>query len=169
MSKKFYITTAIPYVNAKPHIGFALEAVQADALARYHRSLGEEVFFLTGTDENSLKNVQAAEKEGISVKELCDRNSAVFKELKSALNLSFDYFIRTTEPRHFAGAQKLWLACKREDIYKKKYQGFYCVGCEAFYLPKDLGTACVRNIKPSPSLLKKKIIFLSFPITSLNC
>ena len=129
--KKYYLSTAIPYVNYNPHAGFALEIIQADVLARYHRLLGEEVFFLTGTDENSLKNVRAAEKEGIPIKELVDRNSKRFYELKNILNLSFDDFIRTTEERHIKGAQKLWQKCQK-DIYKKKYQGLYCVGCEAF-------------------------------------
>src|SRR4030042_4110661 len=110
---RFYITTAIPYVNAAPHIGFALEIVQADALARYHRLIGDDTFFLSGTDENALKNVQAAEKEGLSTKELVDRNSQKSANLKGALNLSFDDFIRTTEERHIAGAQKLWKACDK--------------------------------------------------------
>lgn len=136
--KQFYITTAIPYVNAEPHIGFALEAVQTDAVARYHRLLGEEVFFLTGTDENALKNVQAAEEAGIPIKQLIDKNSAHFYQLKSALNLSFDDFIRTTEKRHIKGAQKLWQSLRKSDVYKKKYRGLYCVGCEVFYTKKDL-------------------------------
>lgn len=136
--KKFFISTAIPYVNAPPHQGFALELVQADVIARYHRLLGEDVYFVTGSDENSLKNVQAAEKEGISTKELVDKNVKKFKDLKGILNLSWDDFIRTTEERHVKGAQKLWSSCKKEDIYKKKYKGLYCVGCESFYTEKDL-------------------------------
>ena len=113
MSKKFYITTAIDYVNAAPHIGHALEKVQADVLARYQRQKDRDVFFLTGTDENSLKNVQAAKAENISTQKLVDRNSAIFKSLKEALNLSFDGFIRTTEQKHVEGAQKLWQACRK--------------------------------------------------------
>lgn len=159
MSKKFYITTAIPYVNAKPHIGFALEIVQADALARYHREAGDEVFFLTGTDENSLKNVQAAEKEGITTQELCDRNAGIFLGLKESLNLSFNSFIRTTEQRHILGAQKLWAACKAEDIYKKKYKGFYCVGCEAFYAAKDLADGLCPEHKTKPDLIEEENYF----------
>jgi methionyl-tRNA synthetase len=135
---KFYITTAIPYVNASPHIGFALELVQTDALARYQRQQGSDVFFLTGTDENSLKNVQAAEKAGLPIKELVDQNTKKFIDLAKALDISNDDFIRTTDPKHFAGCQKLWLACKKEDIYKKKYKGLYCVGCEQFYTEKEL-------------------------------
>lgn len=136
--KKFYITTAIPYVNAKPHIGHALEFVQTDALARYHRQKGDDVYFLTGSDENSLKNVQSAENEGLSIKELVDKYSQDFKDLKKVLNLSWDQFIRTSEKPHFKGAQKLWSVCNKEDIYKKSYQGFYCVGCEEFKKPADL-------------------------------
>src|SRR5436190_22020321 len=92
---RWYVTTAIPYVNAKPHIGFALEIVLTDALARYHRQRGEDVWFLTGTDENSLKNVQAAEQLGVPTRELVDTNAAQFAGLREPLNLSFDDFIRT--------------------------------------------------------------------------
>lgn len=138
MTKKIYITTAIPYVNAAPHIGFALEVVQADCLARFYRALGYDVFFATGTDENSLKNVQAAEAEGIPVQKLVDRYAKQFEDLKQALNLSWDKFIRTSTKDHFKGAQKLWSLCKKEDIYKKKYRGLYCVGCELFYTKDEL-------------------------------
>src|SRR3989338_3944805 len=136
--KRVYLTTAIPYVNASPHIGFALEAVQADCLARFYRALGYDVFFVTGTDENSLKNVQAAEAEGIPVQKLVDKYAKQFEDLKQALNLSWDKFIRTSTKDHFKGAQKLWLLCKKEDIYKKKYRGLYCVGCELFYTKGEL-------------------------------
>ncbi|MFH1161776.1 MAG: methionine--tRNA ligase [Candidatus Jorgensenbacteria bacterium] len=137
MKKPFFISTAIPYVNAKPHLGFALEIVQADIIARYRRVKGEDVFFLTGTDENALKNVLAAQEEGISTQELVSRNAQAFRDLKEALNLSWDDFIRTTEPRHLKGAEKFWLAAER-DIYKKAYRGLYCVGCEEFKTLKDL-------------------------------
>ena len=135
MAETFYITTAIPYVNARPHLGFALEIIQTDAFARYRRSIGEDVRFLTGTDDNSLSNVQAAEAEGISTRELVDRNTEFFYELKDQLDISFDDFIRTSsEERHLAGAAKLWQACDGAgDIYKKLYRGLYCVNCEQFY------------------------------------
>ncbi len=136
--QKFYITTAIPYVNASPHIGHALEFVEADALARFYRLAGREVYFLTGADENSLKNVLAAEKEGISTQQLVDKIVKQFIDLLRALEISNDQFIRTTERRHFLGAQKLWLSCKKEDIYKQSYRGLYCVGCEQFYTEKEL-------------------------------
>jgi methionyl-tRNA synthetase len=136
----YFISTAIPYVNARPHIGFALEIIQADTFARYHRQRGEDVYFLTGSDENSLKNVQAAEAEGIATSALVERNAAAFEGLRPLLNLSFDQFIRTSaDPRHAAGAQKLWEACAaRGDIYQKTYRGLYCVGCEQFYTPAEL-------------------------------
>lgn len=139
MSKSYYISTSIPYVNAAPHIGHALEFVQADVLARYHREKDEDVFFLTGTDENALKNVQAAEKAGTSPAKWVEEQAEIFKKLVKELNISNDDFIRTSvEDRLKKGAQKLWLACNPEDIYKKKYSGLYCVGCEEFKTPKDL-------------------------------
>lgn len=157
--KKFFISTAIPYVNAPPHVGFSLELIQADVIARYHRLLGEDVYFVTGSDENSLKNVQAAEKEGISTKELVDKNTKKFKDLKKALNLSWDDFIRTTEERHIKGAQKLWSSCKKEDIYKKKYRGLYCVGCESFYTEKDLVDDKCPEHKTKPEIVEEENYF----------
>jgi len=138
MNKSLYITTTIPYVNAPPHLGHALEFVQADVIARFHRILGERVYFLSGTDENAIKNVQSAEQEGTPVKEFVDKNSGLFQKLLKELNISNDQFIRTTEPRHVSGAQALWRATDPADIYKKSYQGLYCVGCELFYKPEEL-------------------------------
>lgn len=138
MNNKFYVTTTIPYVNAKPHIGHALEFVQADALARYYKQKGDDTYFLSGADENSLKNVLSAEKEGISTQELVNKNSDAFEAMKNYLNLSFDQFFHTSGKKHFAGAQKLWGSCKKEDIYKKSYSGLYCVGCEEFKKEGDL-------------------------------
>ena len=156
--KKFYLSTALPYVNDVPHAGFALEIIQADVIARYRRLLGEDVFFLTGTDENSLKNVRAAEKEGISVKKLVDRNAKRFYELKKTLNLSFDDFIRTTEERHIKGAQKLWKVCQK-DIYKKKYKGLYCVGCEEFYKKSELENGLCPEHQTRPELVEEENYF----------
>ncbi|MEV5507975.1 methionine--tRNA ligase [Streptomyces orinoci] len=135
-----YITTTIPYVNARPHLGFALELVQADVLARHRRRAGEEVRLLTGTDDNSLKNVLAAEAAGIGVAELVDRNAAAFAALGEPLGLSFDDFIRTSrDPRHRAGVERLWQRCRAAgDFYRAHYQGLYCVGCEQFYDTADL-------------------------------
>lgn len=139
-SGRYYITTAIPYVNALPHIGFALEIVQTDAFARYHRLLEEDTHFLTGTDENSLKNVLAAEREGIPVRALIDRYASVYVELTRVLDISNDDFIRTAaDPRHGVGARAFWEACDRnDDIYKQTYVGLYCVGCEQFYTEEEL-------------------------------
>jgi methionyl-tRNA synthetase len=136
----WFVTTAIPFVNSTPHLGFAMEAILTDALARYHRLRGEDVRFLTGTDENSLKNVQAAEKEGISTAALVERNAGAFRDLGPALDLSFDDFIRTSaEDRHARGVTKLWNAiAAKGDLYKQSYEGLYCVGCEQFYDPGDL-------------------------------
>ena len=139
-NNRYFITTAIPYVNARPHVGFALEAVQADVFARYHSAIGQDVRFLTGTDENAVKNVQAADAAGLPTAEFVAQLSTVFYDLREQLNLSFDDFIRTAaDPRHLPGAQKLWQAADANgDIYKKSYTGLYCVGCEQFYTPDEL-------------------------------
>jgi methionyl-tRNA synthetase len=139
MPKKFYITAAIPYVNAAPHIGHALEFIQVDVVARYHRLLGDKVTALTGGDENALKNVQAAEKAGVPVQEFVDKNTKSFKELLTKLNCQFDVFQKGSNPSHFKSSQELWNRCfEKGDIYKKNYQGLYCVGCEAFYTEEEL-------------------------------
>jgi methionyl-tRNA synthetase len=140
MSEPWYVTTAIPYVNARPHIGFALEAVLTDTFARYRRAAGRDVRFLTGTDDNSLKNVQAAEEAGVPVREFVARNAETFKALREPLDLSFDDFIETSsDERHIAGVEKLWRACGAAgDLYRKPYRGLYCVGCEQFYSPAEL-------------------------------
>ena len=138
MKQKIYLVGAIPYVNAAPHAGFALETIQADSIARYYRLMGYDVFFAAGTDENSLKNVQAAQQEGISVRQLVDKYAQRFKDLQDTLNLTYDVFNRTADAHHIKGAQKLWISCKKEDIYKKQYSGLYCVGCEEFYTEDEL-------------------------------
>lgn len=130
-NKKFYITTTLPYVNAEPHIGFALEIVQADVIARYHALQGDEVFFNFGTDEHGQKIYEAAKKEGIDVHRYCDLYAAKFDSLKEALNLSYNNFIRTTDKHHIEAAQNFWKKCETTgDIYKKNYKIKYCVGCE---------------------------------------
>ena len=138
MKRRIYVTTSIPYVNAAPHVGFALELVQADALARASRLLGREVRFQTGTDENAAKNVLAAAELNLATQELVDRNSHKFHELLTALNVSADDFLRTTEDRHRRGVHALWQGLRPGDIYRKQYRGLYCTGCEDFYLEKDL-------------------------------
>ncbi len=134
---KFYITTAIPYVNAKPHIGHALEFVQADVVARYHKIIGDDVLLLSGADENAIKNVQAAETAGKPVGEFIDENAKLFQDLAKKLNVDFDVFQKGSSPTHHKASQKLWELCSH-DIYKKEYSGKYCVGCELFYENNEL-------------------------------
>lgn len=137
---KFYITTAIPYVNAKPHIGHALEFVQGDTLSRYHKLLGKDVCLLSGGDENALKNVQAAETAGKPLQEFIDENNSYFHELTKKLDCNFTIWQKGSDKsHHFPASQKLWELCEQNgDIYKKSYEGLYCVGCEAFYTPDEL-------------------------------
>ncbi len=149
---KYYITTALPYVNAPPHLGFALEIIQADVLARYHRLLGETTLFLTGTDEHGAKNAQAAQKQNKSPEEFTNEISSKFKALTRTLNISNDDFIRTTDKkRHWPTAKMVWQSLeKRGDLYKKKYEGLYCVGHEAFITRKDLaeGKCSLHLLRP---------------------
>ena len=129
--KNFYITTTLPYINSDPHIGFAAEIIKADVVARYQAQRGAEVFFNTGTDEHGLKIYQKARESGLEIKDFCDQYSEKFRPLKEKLNLSYNQFIRTTDPKHQAAAQEFWRLCQaRGDIYKKSYQVKYCVGCE---------------------------------------
>lgn len=140
MGKPFLITTTLPYVNADPHIGFALEIVQADCLARYHTLRGDEVFFNTGTDEHGIKILRKAEQEGKDTQSYVDEYAAKFRGLKDRLNLYGDlHFIRTTDAHHKAAAQEFWKRCLvAGDIYKKNYQVKYCVGCELEKTDSDL-------------------------------
>lgn len=160
MQNKFYVTTSIPYVNAKPHVGFAMEAVQADVLARYHRMKGDDVFCLTGTDEHGMKLEQTAKEMGLTPQQLADDNAEVYKGLKNLINLDYDYFVRTTDEAHKKGAQKLWLKLKEAgDLYKDSYEGLYCVGCEAFVLEKDLVEGKCPNHNKEPQRLKEENYF----------
>lgn len=134
-----YLTTTIPYVNAHPHLGFALELVQADVLARHLRR-HDDVRFQAGTDDNSLKNVLAAEAAGIGVQEFVDARAEEFIGLAGPLSLSVDDVVRTSrDPRHRAGVERLWRACDAAgDLYRRHYEGLYCVGCEQFYSEAEL-------------------------------
>ncbi len=130
----FYITTAISYPNGKPHIGHAYELIATDAMARFQRMDGREVFFLTGTDEHGQKMQQTARNEGITAQQLADRNSAEFQAMTGLLNASNDDFIRTTEQRHHKTVQELWRRMEKNgDVYKDSYAGWYSVRDEAFY------------------------------------
>jgi len=148
---KYYITTAIDYANAKPHIGHAYEKIAADVQARWKRSEGFDVFFLTGTDEHGLKIQRAAEKAGLSPKEFVDNISQEFISAWQSLNISFDKFIRTTSKEHERAVSELIKRVKKKGlIYKSKYEGLYCVGCERFLTEKDLveGKCPVHKTKP---------------------
>ncbi|MEK7640773.1 MAG: methionine--tRNA ligase, partial [Patescibacteria group bacterium] len=159
MSKTFYITTSIPYVNGAPHLGNVLDSVYADVLARYHRQKGDDVRFLTGSDEHGTKIQRSAEAAGLTPREFVDKNSAKFKELREVLNLSWDDFIRTSDrERHWPGAQKLWQSLEKSgDLYKKSYKGLYCVGHEAFITDKDLmiGGIC-QDHQTKPELIEEE-------------
>src|SRR3989344_1332169 len=157
----FYITTTIPYVNAEPHIGFALELTQADALARYQRLNDREVFFSTGTDEYGQKIWEASIKEGKNVQDYVDHYTQKFLELKGILNLSYDNFIRTTSVGHITAVQEFWRLCnKKGDIYKKIYRGLYCVGCEKFITEKDLKDGfCPLHPNKKPEIVEEENYF----------
>jgi len=135
----YYLTTAISYPNGAPHIGHAYEMIATDAMARWKRLEGRDVFFLTGTDEHGIKMVQTAQAQGISVRDLADQNAGEFKKLAGALNLSNDDFIRTTEPRHYAASQDIWRRMLANgDIYQDNYAGWYSVRDEAYFEESEL-------------------------------
>ena len=140
MMKKFYVTTAIAYPNGRPHLGHALEIVQADVVARFHRLLDKDVWFQTGTDEHGIKNWETAKSAGKEIIEFLDENVGVFKDLYKQLNVSYDYFIRTSDKKtHYEGAKKLWRKLlEAGDIYKQNYKGLYCAGCESYKTEKEL-------------------------------
>ena len=151
MTTTCFITTAIPYVNARPHLGFAYELVLADILARHRRRRGADVRFLTGTDDHSLKNVVAAEREGVTTRELVDRNAAAFRALGPALRVANDDFIATSvDPRHRPAVEWLWRACAaRGDLYRRAWHGRYCAGCEAF-VEDDVAICAEHGVAPEP-------------------
>lgn len=139
MTTKYYLHSAIPYVNAAPHIGHAQEFVYADTIRRYQKLLGKNVAYLCGADENALKIVQAAEIVKMDPQKFCDLHSQEFLDVANKLNVQFDYWQRGTDKKHHNSSQKLWELCaKNGDIYKKSYEGLYCVGCESFYTPDEL-------------------------------
>lgn len=161
----FYITTTLPYVNAEPHIGFALEILQADVLARYYREKfgPENVFFNTGSDEHGQKIFEAAQKAGKEVKEYVDQYAETFEKLKGSLDLSYDAFIRTTDEHHIKAAQEMWKKCKDNgDIYEKEFEGLYCVGCERYLTQRDIVDGKCSIHQTEPKLLKEKNWFFKF-------
>lgn len=159
--KARYITTTLPYLNADPHIGFALEIVQADTLARYWRLLGHEVFFNTGSDEHGQKIAQKADEEGKDRQAYVDYYADRFNNLKEKLDLSYDAFIRTSSAEHKAAAQEIWRRCdKKGDIYKKSFKGLYCVGDEMFLRESDLVAGkCPNHPNMEPVELEEENYF----------
>jgi methionyl-tRNA synthetase len=159
--KKFYVTTAIDYVNAEPHIGHAYQKIVADALARWHKLLGENVWFLTGTDEHGKKVQESAKKAGRSPKEFVDEISEKFKIAWKALNIECDRFIRTTDEDHKKVVKEFIEKCnKAGDIYKGEYEGYYCVGCEGYYTEKDCpDLVCPIHKKPLDKLKEESYFF----------
>ncbi|MCC7432951.1 methionine--tRNA ligase [Candidatus Peregrinibacteria bacterium] len=160
-SNTFYISTSIAYVNAGPHVGYAMELLQADALARYNRLEGKEVFYLTGTDEHGLKIAQVAEERGVWPQELANENSALFRDLAAKLQISNDYFVRTTEDKHVAFVQDMWRKLAlADDLYKSHYEGLYCVGCEKFIAEKELIDGnCQYHNKPPIKVKEENYFF----------
>ncbi|MDD2757849.1 MAG: methionine--tRNA ligase [Patescibacteria group bacterium] len=157
---KYYITTAIPYANDNPHIGHAILFLYADVMARYQRILGKEVYFLIGTDEHGQKMLKAAKEHGVPVADYCSAKSAVFQNLADQWNITNDDFIRTTEKRHMDAAQKFWQEAEASgDIYKKKYSGLYCVGCEAYKTEKDLVDGKCPDHQKEPEILEEENYF----------
>lgn len=158
---KFYVTTPIYYVNDRPHIGTMYTTVVADVLARLHRQLGEDVMFLTGTDENSLKNVEAAKKAGKEVTEFITELSSIFRETFLSLGLSFDRFIRTTSNEHKRAVEKFYSLVKAKgDIYKGLYEGLYCKGCEGFVTESELVNGkCPFHPNREPEKIREENLF----------
>ncbi len=158
-----FITSSIPYINGKPHIGFAMELVQSDALARFYRLFGREVFFSTGTDEHGLKVQQSAAKEHVSEEVYSEKVAQFFIDLVKCLDISSDNFIRTsTFPGHKEASQKIWnLVSDAGYLYKKSYEGLYCVGCERFYTEKELtdGTHCPIHKTPVEKVSEENWFF----------
>jgi methionyl-tRNA synthetase len=142
MTKPIYVTTTIPYVNAPPHIGFALELVQADVIARYQRLKGRQVRLQSGTDENAYKNVLSARARGVTTRALVDENSSRFRALGQALGISVDRFVRTTDEPHRRAVHAFLERLRPEDVYHDNYSGLYCPGCEDFFLEDDLHDGC---------------------------
>lgn len=158
---KFHLTTSIAYVNGAPHIGHVLEFIQADAVARHHRANGDDVFFLTGTDEHGAKIARAAESAGMTPRAYVDMNAEKFRALREMLDLSWDDFIRTSdEARHFPNATDIWnRIAAAGDLYKKTYEGLYCVGHEAFVTEKDLENGICRDHGVAPEKIAEENYF----------
>lgn len=162
--KRYSLTTTLPYVNSDPHIGFALEIIQADIIARHKRAEGYKVFFNTGTDEHGMKIDQAAMEQGKDTQAYVDEYAAKFDRLKQALNLSYNSFIRTTDPHHIAAAQEFWKRCAAsDDIYKKQYKIKYCVGCELEKTESELDHGhCILHPNLELEIIEEENYFFRF-------
>lgn len=162
--KPFYITTTLPYVNGRPHIGFAMEVIRADVIARWKRMQGFDVFLNTGTDEHGIKIFKKATEEGMTPQEYVDKMAIPFEEIKNTLNISYDKFIRTTDRDHEEIAQKFWKVCSDNGyIYKKKYSGLYCSGCEMFLTEKDLVNGkCPNHSDRTPETIEEENYFFKY-------
>lgn len=157
-----FITVAIPYVNATPHLGYAYELIEADLAVRARRALGDDVRFLGGTDDHSLKNVLAAQAAGERTHDFVARHAQQFVALAPALGVDFDDFVRTSsDPRHRPAVERLWRACAANgDLYRREYEGLYCVGCEQFYEPEELiGGRCAEHGTPVEQVVESNWFF----------
>ena len=162
MSRTFYLTCAIDYVNSMPHLGTAYEKIAADAIARYHRLAGDTVYFLMGNDEHSTNVERAAKKEGMDPQSYTDGMASRFESVWATLELSYDAFIRTSEPRHHRAVQELFRRIHEHgDIFKGKYKGFYCVSCEAFKQEKDLVDGLCPVHRTQPDWIEEENYFFS--------
>ncbi len=165
MSKPFYITTTLPYVNADPHVGFAMEIIRADTVARYKKECGYDVFFNTGTDEHGIKLVRSASDAGVDVQTHVDTYAERFRGLIELLGITRDvHFIRTTDEHHMKAAQEFWRICKENGyIYKKEYEAKYCVGCEMEKTDSDLiDGKCPEHPNKEIELIKEENYFFKF-------
>jgi methionyl-tRNA synthetase len=159
---KFYVTTSIPYVNAEPHIGFAMELLQADVLARYARQQGKQVIFATGTDEHGGKIAEKAEEAGVKPLEYADKVSKAFSDMAKLLDASNDRFIRTTQKAHEQRAQLIWENLSKGDVYKGKYTGWYCTGDEAFFTETEVKAnkgICPAHNRPYEKIEEENYFF----------
>ena len=157
---RYYLTTAIDYVNSKPHIGTAFEKIAADCIARYKRLRGFDTFFSMGNDEHSLNVEKEAKRQGLDPHDYCDRMAGEFEEIWSALNLSYDRFVRTTEPEHEKAVVEIFRRIdEKGDIYTDVYRGLYCVSCETFYQAKDLVDGKCPHHKTEPEEIEEENYF----------
>lgn len=164
---KYYISTSIAYINAQPHIGYLFELVSADVLARYHKLIHDETFFLTGVDEHGIKNQQAAATAGLAVQDYADKMSANFEAMAKQYNINNDFFIRTTDPGHKKLAQDSWQKLNEKGVIKKRsYTGLYCTGCEAFKTEREIVDGnCIIHEKPVEKIQEENYFLILRPET----